>query len=282
MTIGVIGNCQAGNFSASIRAAFPEAEIRNMSSRIIITSDDEGRNKLRQSLVGCNVIFTQPADQRLGSLSADKLTDIARVVVYPYIVFRGFHPDCGYVSSDGKSVENPPLVYHSTIAAASFLEGLSLERAEMLFNAFTYASLRYFDLYREGFQTLSNFYDSLGYKLIVDDGDVFMHTINHPTARTIHSIAIQALQKAGLNPDPETALPEDQLAKTVIWPVYPELAEHSGIDRGGFDFRITPISSLSLREMIEKSYDVYRKHGKPFTSPQVEYARQFIQKEAIP
>jgi hypothetical protein len=58
-----------------------------------------------------------------------------------------------------------------------------------------------------------------------------MHVLNHPKLPVLGDIARRLLERDGLEPEPIEVgdyLP-DELARDVVWPVYPALAEHFAV-----------------------------------------------------
>jgi hypothetical protein len=276
LRIGVVGNCQAIGFGTSI-ATLTGANVEVLHDRLILAGTDQGYVTTKFDL-----IFTQPHDERFGPFSTESLKSSGQpVFVFPYIIFPGLHPDCHYFSVNGQMVPAPN-VYHSAIVAASFLENIPEYRVERLFNAFSYASLGYFDTYAQSVTALSQGFRKLGFDAdrFLSKGNAFMHSINHPKIDFIFDVAKQALSLAGISFSDDCEMPVDNLAKTATWPIYPELAERLNLE-GGFTFQLLDGTPIGLREYISRSYEGYREYGKHFTSGNIERARRFISNEVI-
>jgi hypothetical protein len=275
LRIGVVGNCQAIGFATSI-ATLTGANVEVLHDRLILAGTDQGYVTTKFDL-----IFTQPHDERFGPFSTESLKSSGQpVVVFPYIIFPGLHPDCHYFSVDGRVVPAP--TYHSAIVAASFLENIPECRVARLFNAFTYASLGYFDSYAQSTMALSNIFRKLGFDAdrFLSKGGAFMHSINHPKIDFVFDVAKQALSIADIPFSDDCEVPVDPLAKATTWPIYPELAERLNLE-GGFTFKLLDGTPVDLKEYISRSYEGYREYGKHFTSGNIERARRFISNEII-
>jgi hypothetical protein len=171
-------------------------------------------------------------------------------------------------------------VYHSAIVAGAFVKGLPEQRAVALFNLFTYGSLGYTgqDLRRHGFASEAT---ALGYKF--DDffcgrRGRFMHTTNHPAMSILFETAVQGLFKAGITVDPSrlNPLPDDWLARMVVWPIYPGIAPAHAEAGAPFVFRRGLEAPLSLAEFVGGSYRAYERHKGSLTSPLVDKVIAFI------
>lgn len=279
--IGIVGNCQAKGFSDSVKA-MTGADIETIYAQDILNSTDAEHDTWLERLRSCDHIFSQPQNDVYKRLSAEMLKQLGPpVTIYPYIVFTGLHPDCHYFSMDGQLVP-APAVYHSAIIGAAYMEGLSERRAERLFNAYTYASLGYFDAFNNSVAALGSNFHRYGYDLetFLAKDRSFMHTINHPRIGIIFDIARQALNLAGIDGSGEASVPPDDLGRASIWPVYPELADRQGL-KGGFTFQLSAGNCLDLLEYIVQSYQHYCRFGKELSSRNIERARKFIAKDVI-
>jgi hypothetical protein len=280
--IGVVGNCQARGFSAAISAAIPRSEVVTISTTRVRSSTEDVRLAWRDSLSKCDVVFSQPKDERFGILAADRLENDLRIplVVYPLIIFSGFHPDSHYACQNDQHFDRPT-PYQSAIIAAAFYENLSESAALALFNSYTYASLGYFDTYDRDAAILTQDFLELGYRLdsFLKPGVAFMHSINHPGI-DIRSVALQALVKANLAIENPDAAVFDELGVHFSWPIYPEIGERLGVE-GGMTFKLTKDDRCGLPDFIQRSYAVYETLNQPVISESIDRARAFIRSEVV-
>ncbi len=280
LSIGVVGNCQARGLQSILEKAVPGCRTVLVGDGWIFRVDEAKRHQFAADLAACDVVFMQPWGQQFGPLSLEAIkakTD--KVVACPYLGFSGFFPDCTHVRLDGKQVMSSGIgPYHSAIVAAAYLEGLPEWRAEMLFNAYTYASLGYFDQYEASAQFLLRDSSRLGFDLTDFTSlrrGVFMHTINHPVIGILAEIARQGLARHGIAfQDPGDSL-HDQLGEGAVWPVYPEIARKLNVP-GSQEFVVARNQVQSYREFIDSCYETYRRLKREFSAPAIDRARAFI------
>lgn len=283
MKLGVFGNCQARGFAASLRSLTGH-ETHCYRIQEARTASPGALNEEANIFSSCEIVFTQPSITRsgFGPLDFGELQKLCpKVVPYPHIAYTGLQPDCHYIRPNGISLQGPMGPYHSAIAAAGFLEELPIHRTSSLFNKFTFASLGYLANDERSPLVLDS--ETFGYDaapFIVGRNGVFMHTVNHPAINIVFDVTRQAAGKAGLDTIADSTAPRDELADSFVWPVYPGIAERIGL-LGDCLFRPMNKSAMTLHEFVEASYETYRNWGKPFTSAQVERARQFIHGEVV-
>ena len=90
-----------------------------------------------------------------------------------------------------------------------------------------------------------------------------MHVLNHPKAFVIGDIARRLLRESGIDPEPvevEDYL-GDELARDVIWPIYPPIAETYGLT-GSYLFKMKPGQGsfpvlYDLPGFVAKSFALY-------------------------
>lgn len=232
----VYGNCQAAVFATCLQLLRPDAKVEMPDRKRIVDWDAMIE---RDQLKTCDLVFVQPTrEQSSGALVEHPLVQrLPRVVVYPCLMFRGFHPDEINLLHDGRGLPGPVGAMHSIVATAAFLEGLPPERAHRLFNRFVFATLGYFDEYERSFAFLKQVSERIGFPLPAAELralGTFMHTPIHPTTEAVAIIATAALHKAGEDIEPETwrgvALPR-VLGRMSQFAVYPEIARHLGLER---------------------------------------------------
>ncbi|MGG5818275.1 WcbI family polysaccharide biosynthesis putative acetyltransferase [Falsiroseomonas sp. HW251] len=289
MRIGVLGNCQVGGLAASLAALAPRASIlavRLDAMRQHGGTAAENLDRLAGDLAACDVVFAQPVPPRFGPLSGEAFAARARPVALPRMGFAGFHPDCCYVrDGTGALLRGGLDVYNSALLVGCFLEGIPPARARRLFNAYAYASLGYFDVMAEELARLSAAWAALGFDLAAARAEapaVFMLTTNHPRIGLLHGLARQALARAGLAAS-DAPPPEDELARSIVWPVYPEIAERLGVE-GGLGFQLSWRRRLDPEEMVRASFAAYAAAAAApgiASSPQIERVRAFLRAEVL-
>jgi hypothetical protein len=262
-----IGNCQAAAFADVLRALRPDAVVE----RVVPDKDPDAAAATLARLAEFDVVFSQPSRaSRSGAFRTELLRDhVKSLVIYPVLTFRGFHPDEVGVVRANAALASPLGSLHSQIAVVSFLEGLSPERAERLYNRFVYARLGYFDEYERSMAYIDETVRQLDFPL--DTGDLrklgtFMHSTVHPRIAAIALIVRGALRKAG-EPCSEEEIAglkvDDGLARMARYAIFPEIAGALSL-RGDMTFvqHKRAASSgggrgLLLGDFIRKSYAAY-------------------------
>jgi hypothetical protein len=262
----VMGNCQADGFAQVLCALRPDAVV----DRPAPEPGPGGVEAMVARLADYDAVFAQPVRKRgAGLLRSDILAErVPRLVLYPMLSFRGFHPDEIGLVRAGAWLGGPIGTLHSLIATAAFLEGLSAERAARLYNRFVFASLGYFDEYERSMAFLEKTSAEIGFDLPVAAlrrlGN-FMHTTVHPRIEAIATLVPVALRRAG-ETVPDGAERDlklvNYLGRMACFATYPEIARHLGLPAGtGFlrHKRYAVASggrAMSLPEFIRDSYAI--------------------------
>lgn len=288
MRLGVLGNCQAGGFADSIKALVPGCEL--VAVQLDTMASPERRtpellDRTARNLETCDVVFSHNVEAGLGPLATEALTPrLRRLIRIPAIGFDGLQPDCVYVrETDGRELRAAMGPYHSALAFGCFVAGLPAERAARLFNLHSYAALGYLDAYPNGITVLAAHWSAHGFDLhraLSEAPAVSMHTVNHPCIALLFSLARQALDLAGIACTGDAPMPADRLAKSIVWPVYPEIGRPLGI-AGDLVFRPHAGTSHDLRTVIEASYRAFAGATSFRTSPGILRAINFIRQDVL-
>jgi hypothetical protein len=261
MKIGVLGNCQSNGLAESLRALRPDAEVIRFRTAVAMKAGSQGddpQQRIADHLARCNLVLLQvPERISEGPLSVVAMQSRVRTLVYPHIVFRGFHPDSVLINGPSGRIKGPlGSEVHSAIAVAGFKAGLPASRTAKLFNAYVFAALGYANSFDMAKRRLLNRLASHGYDLlsVVESGQVFMHSGNHPAAFLLHEMARQALGLAGLTAV-RAAVPHDVLGDRIAWPVLPALARLIGC-QGTETFKTEDGIAIALSEFVEASYRI--------------------------
>lgn len=293
MTVAcVIGNCQAQSLADWLEALSPGLQARAFSLTGMTPGDADALSALDAMLDGAELVVMQAGPShraRFGLPEPEALEARGlRVVAAPWILFRGFHPDCLHLFHGGQAVPGAAGPLHSALAAAAALEGLPQDRALSLFNAYTYARLGYFDALSTALATMDDEWRALGLdpgRWLAPQARPFMHTVNHPVPAVIEDVARQVLTLAGLTATTPVATPPDRLLPGGIWPLYPEIAERLGLEDAGTAYRRPGLPDTSLEQTVAAAYaglDIALADGAPFDdtlAPAVARARAFIRSE---
>ena len=160
------------------------------------------------------------------------------------------------------------------------------------FNADVYEALGYFALFRSETDELLRTFDQKGICLRNAFErwrrvDPFLYTPNHPTVGVFVDIMVEAwsshigkIDRIGL--DDVKATMHDELADSILWPVYPDIAE-----RHGFDRQCVWLTSIvqgreryELLDFVKRSYCVLsqRRDFGPQSVPEYEKIREVLRR----
>ena len=274
--IAVIGNCQARGVAQAMRLMAPSSPVRFI--QMAWMKRDHGHlDGLAATLAGYDHVFTQlfPAGLIPGGDSSALHAREPRLVFFPTVVFPAFHPDMVYVGdladlATQKLVPSPMGQYHSAIALAGFRAGLSPEQTRTLFREDVFARLGYLDAWDPCVRELLSAAAGVGFGLerevtLWARRGSFMHVINHPKGFVIGDIARRLLGQSGLKAEPvevEDYL-GDELARDVVWPIYPPVADVYGLT-GSYLFKTKPRPGAfphlyDLPEFLARSHAIYAK-----------------------
>lgn len=298
--IFVLGNCQAQGLSDWMRVMVDGAVIENASIAGVAPGDPTALG-WPASIEAADTTFCQLTDEQLTTYGLALPETLARAgktyVPLPVVAFKGFQPDCTYVFTGGQPAVGAMGPYHSAIAAAAFLEGLSTERALGLFNTFAYAALGYFDEFDAACTVLKEKSLAMGLDLsaaLQRGAPAFMHTINHPSISILGEIARQGLARAGLEAHGEVPAPHDHLGDSFRWPIYPEIAARLDLP-GSLSFQRSNAGHLDvvdLRTLVEATYaslkalqgssgPISLDQDRPMATPVIERAQAFIRRHVV-
>lgn len=197
----------------------------------------------------------------------------------PKFFFMGFHPDVAFPSSAaGERRELPMGNANSAILLAAWRDGLSVKEAVSLFRDEVYDSLGYYDAFAVSRDLLIRECASAGFDVVpliarwMADGP-FVYLPLHPKIGPLNDATMALLDGAGLLAESEKReAPDDDLARNIIWPVYPEIAQRLGIP-GDYVFRPkqqkhAPERSqpLDLDSFVERTFACYAEAPPEFAS----------------
>ena len=263
----VTGNCSAVGLAAALQLVFPDDVVE--ARRLLVEHDDD----ITAALSDADAWIAQASHHNDYLLEHSAAS--APPIVYPAIVFSGFHPDLAYAwhrelfEADPRARLPSHLFlgvsgYHSAIGLWAWRRRLSPQAAAKLFTPVAFTQLGYSDVYREDIDLLREAFETAGldfswFWLRAKRLGVFMHTIDHPRVEPIALLAkLLALRlgmpRAQLELPLERHLPDD-LVSVAVWPVYPEIARHLGVtDSYLFSFGL---SAYSLKDFLKAQWSAY-------------------------
>lgn len=270
----MIGNCQARGVAQAIRLFLPESPVTFLPMGHL-KRDHGDMDGLVGTLAGFDHVFAQsfPPGLLPGGGIATLQQREARLHLFPTVVFSAFHPDMVYAgrTEDLASLalaRSPLGQYHSAIVLFAHRLGLTVAETARLFREDVFRSLGYLDYWDPAVRELMGLGVAVGFGLDREMArwarrGAFMHVINHPKGFVIGDIARRLLTESGFDPAPvemEDYL-GDELARDVIWPVYPPIAEVYGLT-GSYLFKAKPRKDAmprlyDLSGFIAASYALY-------------------------
>ena len=288
------GNCQAEGI-ARCAAATLGVKARFLHPSKVHYEPSLLTNALRRARV---VFATREINypQALDCAAAVGRSDLL-VIPTPSIYYSGFHPDVVFPSSpEGARPELPMVNANSAILLAGWRDGLGVGDAISLFRDEVYEALGYYDFFAMANETLVQ-------QCALDGIDVqprierwleqgpFVYVPNHPTIEVLHDLAMMQLHRHQLYDGtlPARALVEDRLARSMIWPVYPDIADRLGLP-GDYIFRpkkkpgmpVADTMPMDLETFVERTYRCYRRNAPDLslflrlTDPRLEGLGRFV------
>jgi len=272
--IAVVGNCQSYGIAYGMKLLTPSAQIDPYS---VIGKTMVNIELLARTLQGYDHVFMQnfPPGIVKGGDWRDLLARLTQVTRMPSLSFAAFQPDLVYLldATRGNQPLNGPLrAYHSALAVFAFRIGLTLAEANALFNDNVFATVGYYDIWSASARELID--DAKSYFGFDFSNDlmnwsrrgVFMYSIVHPKPYVLATIARRLLESAKISIENENLedFLIDDLARSEIWPVYPEIAARLGVKggylfkRGNFHISHGVGEFLTLPKFLAASYAVYK------------------------
>jgi hypothetical protein len=276
LRIAVLGNCHSLDIAYAMKLLNVSATVHRYP---IQTKSRITGNMLIRALRTYDHVFLQDFGEGLiPGGSSDLLSgELANATKYPTLLFGAYHPDSIFVHLRSKSdafLWGAIGQHHSALALFSYRAGLPAEAALRLYEPEVFETLGYFDVWGAASAQLLALAKSYSLDLSADflrwaRRSCFMYTINHPKPHVFFDMARRLLDKAGIAQEPvdfeNYAI--DDLARDVVFPVYPAIAEHYGIP-GSYVFKAAQYSPGGLNiggfwdipGFVRESYRVYARH----------------------
>jgi hypothetical protein len=276
LRIAVLGNCHSLDIAYAMKLHNTGATVHRFP--IQIKPKISGNMLIRALQTYDHVFFQDFAKGWLRGVSTEVLKEkLAKPTGYPTLFFGAYHPDSIFVHDRAKGdafVWGPLGQHHSALALFAYRAGFSAEVALRLYDREVFETLGYFNVWdaaRATLLALAKPY-SLDFRsdlLRWTRRGCFMYTINHPKPHVFFDMARHLFDNAGISyaqvDFDNYAL--DDLARDVVFPVYPAIAEHYGV-RGSYVFKAaqhTPGgldlgSFWDLSGFVRESYRVYARH----------------------
>jgi hypothetical protein len=258
-SIVVSGNCQITGIAGALRLLFPDDTVVEYPLHVDLGRLEEFDTQLAQADVW--VAMTHPDNEVMRSRTGTR----AQQVRAPVLNFNGFHPDLVYAIRDDGSIFRGVSDYHSAIGLWAWRQGIDPADAVALFTPDTFRRLGYYGYYRTAADLLQDSFDEADldfaqFWLRAKRTGVFMHTVNHPCIAPLVLVAKQVARRMGAPidalADPLDRYLEDSLITSIVWPVYPSVAQYLGVS-GSYRFRMERVSYPSLPTFLEAQWKAY-------------------------
>jgi|SRR5579863_2642973 len=212
-----------------------------------------------------------------GCSAATIVENCPQCIVFPKIVFAGYHPDQVYAfdQTTGASLSSPLPDCHSAIALYGYIKGFASQKIRSMYCTSVFECLGYFRAWEESAIALVAGKTARSFKLSehllswAREG-CFMHNIIHPKITVLADIAREMMIKAGCRPSGSRNIGSyvpDDLLDSVVWPVYPEIGLHYNIP-GAYIFKLPNAENqdrrliyLDLDDFINLSLEGYARYS---------------------
>jgi hypothetical protein len=254
MRVTVIGNCQAAGLASCLSTMVPEMRVA--------VRGPAAPEELPQVMEGCDRLLLQGEAAQVPRGHAD------RIISWPRLIFAAFHPDAVYAQREGRIFGSVLGQYHSALTLLGWMAGRSVAETLRLFRPEIFERAGYFGMWASSQRALLAEGEASGLPLETAFESwaargCFMHSPNHPQIGPVADVARALLPALGLNatvPQPERFLP-DGLARSLILPVYPDVALRLGL-AGDYAFKlptrlaggIEQAEVIGLEAMVERSF----------------------------
>jgi len=258
----ITGNCQVVAVAKSLAYLHPTAAISAFAETQF--HEPDFRERFLAASASADYVIGMPGSSLRHALPDISTETKAREIEIPPVVFRGFHPDCVYAFNSDDSVVSSVAPYHSAILLWAYKHKKSQLQAQSLFRDDVFAALGYYKTYDLEIAALVDSFSQTGintrrwWQKLRRLG-VFMHTINHPRAIVLASLAVEISESLQLPDKRDVALEryvQDEWLAGYVWPIYPDIAKVLGTS-GSYTFRLGTINFDDLASYVEASWDAY-------------------------
>ncbi|MEZ5177726.1 MAG: WcbI family polysaccharide biosynthesis putative acetyltransferase [Acidimicrobiales bacterium] len=258
--IVVMSNCQTGGLHAALAAMLPDDQVTSLAW---LGAEPAG---LRPLLADADVWVCSIPRSQAEAIAAD-CGAAPRIVVVPTVWFPAFHPDhTPLLLRRGGELEGAVGPYHSKICAWGWTHGFSVDDVLSCFRPDVFAGLGYFDAWAPAVAELRGIFeptdvDFAGWFLPLGRRGAFMLTNNHPRIDALVQLARSVAVLLDADPELvrygwEQVLPDGLLASSVVWPLYPAVADVLDLP-GAYVWRLASGELIDLPTFVGRCMDRY-------------------------
>lgn len=269
----LLGNCQTDSLRDLLQG-YTGWRVINWRERVLI--DPAGQARIRRRLKQADIIITQQLSvSRFGVLATSELiTAGVRPVVIPNLYFAGLYPEMTYLGSLRKRLPSPLGEYHSALACAAFLAGLTPEEALTCYDddgLFAQAGL--FDVWKANWAEYVARESRCDVKMAdhldaVSRRSPLFYTVNHPVGTVMDELTRRIVRHV-TGEDPAPQLVRDYFQNNIIYPVWGPIVRRHRLLYGspagfylpvpaGFCLPIRKVF-LPLPDYLRQAYKLYAK-----------------------
>lgn len=257
----VMSNCQTGGLRAALAGMLPNDEVEALAW---LGVEPAG---LRPKLAAADVWVCSIPRAQAEALVAE-VGSTAEIIVVPTVWFPAFHPDqTPILLRAGGELEGAVGPYHSKIVVWGWQHGLSPAEVIHLFRPEVFRALGYFDAWTLAVAELRGIFEPSDidfgrWFLPLGRRGPFMLTNNHPRVDALVELARQVAERLDAEPHLvrygwEQVLPDGLLATSVVWPLYPGVADALDLP-GAYVWRLDSGELIGLETFVERSLASYR------------------------
>lgn len=256
----VMSNCQTGGLHAALAAMLPADHITSLAW---LGAEPHG---LRAELAEVDVwVCSIPREQAEDIAAAAGVAP--QIIVVPTVWFPAFHPDqTPILRRGGGELEGAVGPYHSKICVWGWTHGFDAEAVLASFRPDVFAGLGYFDAWAPATAELRGIFeptdvDFASWFLPLGRRGAFMLTNNHPRIDALVQLARLVAEQLGAAPELvrygwEQVLPDGLLASSVVWPLYPAVADALDLP-GAYVWRLASGELIDLPTFVSRSLASY-------------------------
>lgn len=270
-TLAIVGNCQIGGLEKAFNLVTKDFTARSYFLAGLGATHDAA--SFAKEMRTYDLVYAHPSDDPKFGAEALRSAGVA-VKEIPVVAFPAFQPDMVYaqkINPDGGSeiLRSPVGDNHSALILYGHHLGLNAQQIAALFCEDIYRAVGFFDAWTPAWEALVETgkradlpLESMMLSWSRRGG--FMHTLNHPKIIVLADIARAIARKEGatLRPGTSDAYLVDDLMTSTIWPIYPPIAQHLGLEGSLLFKRASLTEFYDLEQMISESIIVYDAVGR--------------------
>ena len=270
MKVFITGGCATRAYVEFFQKCFPDWETRASVLAQATEWIEDGKPEFLEYIENVDV-FVGLTDR---APIKDYVNPDALNIYIPSFDYFGFHSDSVFIIGVTSPLDLG--VIHSRIVASCYALGKSESHAMSRFNSEVFEKLGYLDSVESERNRIIGRFDSYGIDIRnhfdrwIENGN-FLYTVNHPETNVFFDIASASVEKYFPGELSETAREKarestnNYMADGLIWPVYPELADHFGLAKSEYVWRTSQIRKepeyLDLKQFVERSYKQFSNVG---------------------